>query len=195
MVRRRNWLIHAKVRSTAPSMLSQVLAAVEAAPCYARRDASGAQVVSATVEVVALVGMEFVRSCSRTAAPLTHRSDGVDHRGERCAVVNVRAGQNDGERDAGPVDQNMAFRPGLPRSVGFGPIVSPPFLAAMDEESTEALNQSISPARLSRSSMWRWDQIPRPSILPDRSTAPACHARAAADLARRSGWRVRPDWR
>lgn len=151
-----------------PSMLSQMLAAVDAAPCDAGRDAPGPQVVSATLEVVALVGMQFVGPPSRAAAPLAHGPDGVDHRGERLAVVCVGAGQDDRERDAGPVDQNVAFRAGLAAIGRVRADRVAPFLAAMDEESTEALDQSISPARLSRSSMWRWI----------RSHAPAsCHAR------------------
>ena len=151
-----------------PSMLSQMLAAVDAAPRDARDDASGAHVVSATVEIVALVGMEFVGPPSRTASSLTHRSDGVDHRGERFAVVDVGAGQNDGERDAGPVDQQVAFRA---RLAAIGRVRADrvaPFLAAMDEESTEALDQSISPARLSRSSMWRWMRSHVPASCQER---------------------------
>jgi len=51
-----------------------------------------------------------------------------------------------------PAQSTMICRlaPVLPLSVGFGPVASPPLLAGTDEASTEARNQSISPARFRR---------------------------------------------
>lgn len=139
-----------------PSMLSQMLAAFDAASRDAWCDASGTQIVSAPAAVVALVGMQLVGPPSGAAASLAHRPDGVDDRVEGLDIVTIRAGQNDGERDASPVDQKVAFGAGLApiRRVRADRIA--PFLAGMEEESTDALDQSISPARLSLSSMWRW---------------------------------------
>lgn len=152
-----------------PSMLSQVFAAIDAASCDTGRDGPGSQIVSTTLEVVTFVGMQFVGSPSRASAALAHGLDGIDHCGEDFAVMSVCAGQNDGERDTGPVDQNVAFRAGLAAIGRVRADRVAPFLAATDEESTEARDQSIPSARLSRSSMWRWI----------RSHAPAsCQARS-----------------
>ena len=47
------------------------------------------------------------------------------------------------------------FEPVFPLSVGFGPVRSPPFWPASFAESSDALDQSISPTSLSRSSSTR----------------------------------------
>lgn len=52
------------------------------------------------------------------------------------------------------------------------------FLAAIDEESIDARDQSVSPARWDRSSMWRW--------IWSQSPAPAGHTGAAGGLVRQA---------
>ena len=152
-----------------PSMLPEATAALDAASGDARDDAAGAQVAPTPGIVVALVGMQLVRPLARTAAPLAQRRDGVNHRVQDLAVVNVGPGQNDGERDAGAIDHEVALCAWLAAVGRVRADRVAPLLAATEEESTAARVQSVWPARLRRSSMWRWIRSQRPASCQARS--------------------------
>lgn len=136
-----------------PSVLSEVAAAFDAAPCDAGRDGAGAQIAAATVEVVSLVGVQPGGPFAGPTALVAHGMDGVGDIGQRHAVVAVGSGQDKGERDAVAVDHDVAFCARLAAVGRVRPCRVAPLLAGTDEASTEARDQSISPARFSRSSM------------------------------------------
>lgn len=152
-----------------PAVSAEVFAALEAAPGDAGRDASGAQVAPAAVKIVAFVGVEFVRSVAGSTAPLADRMNRVHDISQRHAVVAVGAGQDESKRDAGPINQDVSLRARLAAVGRVRADRIAPFLAATDEESTDARDQSISPARLRRSSMWRWTRSHRPTFCQARS--------------------------
>lgn len=130
-----------------PAMFAELGRTFDATPCDARHDAPLAQVPPAAVEVIPLVGMELAGAFTRSPALAADRRDGIDDIGQRHAVVPVGPCQDNGERNTGPVDHDMALgaRPATIRRVRTDRIA--PFLAATEEESTEARDQSISPAR------------------------------------------------
>ena len=146
-----------------PSVLSKMSAAFDATPCDAGRDVSAAQFAPAEGVVVAFVGVQLGGPLARSSAPLANRLYRVDDRRQNFAVMAVGARQDDGEGKAAPIDDDMALRP---RPAAIGRVRADrfaPFLAATDEESADARDQSISPARLSRSSKWRWILSQRPA--------------------------------
>jgi hypothetical protein len=152
-----------------PSMLSKMRAAFDAAPRDARRDVAAAQVTAAEGVVISLVGMELVGAFARASALSSNGLYGVDDPRQNFAVVTVGAGQDDGERKAAAVDDDMAFRA---RPAAIGRVRADrfaPFLAATDEESADARDQSISPARLRRSSMRQWILSQSPASCQARS--------------------------
>lgn len=125
-----------------PAMTAELLAGFNAASCDAGFDAPAFAGLAASSEVVRLVGMEFGRSSSRAAWLAADGRDGIQQFVERLAVVDVRPGQQEGERDALPVCDEMALgpRPAAVGWVGAGRLA--PLLAAMDELSRQARLQS-----------------------------------------------------
>src|SRR5262249_10285331 len=60
-------------------------------------------------------------------------------------VVDISRGNHDCQRPALPIDQQAFFEPFLPRSVGLGPIWSPPLRALPIDPSAACHCQSTSP--------------------------------------------------
>ncbi len=139
-----------------PSVLSKMGAAFDAAPGNAGRDVAAAQFAPAEGVVVTCAGVQLGGPFARSSAPLANRLYRVDGWHQNCAVVAVGAGQDNGEGKASAVDDDMALRA---RPAAIGRVRAnrlAPLFAATDDESADARDQSISPARLSLSSMWRW---------------------------------------
>ena len=101
-----------------PAMTSKLLAGFDAASCDAGLDASLLAGLAASVEVVGLVGMELRRSSSWPASFAANRRDGIQQFAQGFAVVDVGSGQQEGERDALPVCDEMALGP-RPAAVGW----------------------------------------------------------------------------
>src|SRR5271165_6454254 len=78
MMRRRNWLNQAKVRSTTPAMFSEMLTCFDAASGDAGNDASGPQIAATAGVIVTLVGVQFARPFSWPSARLPDRLKRVD---------------------------------------------------------------------------------------------------------------------
>ena len=76
--------------------------------------------------------------------------------------MTIGAGQEDGERKAAPVHHDVALGAWLATVGRVRTDRGAPFLAATDEESIDARDQSISPENASRSSMWQWISSQRP---------------------------------
>jgi hypothetical protein len=92
-----------------PALFAQSGAVCDAAPRDDRRDPAGAQPAAIDVEVIATVGQQPVGLLPRAAAFAFDRPGGevVQERDQADDVVAVSAGQLDGQRDAGRVDQQM----------------------------------------------------------------------------------------
>jgi len=136
-----------------PSVLSEMAAAFDAAPGDARCDGARPQIASAAIEVVGLVGMELGRTPARSPPFLAHRANDVDDGGQRHAVMAIGAGQDNGERNTVPVDHDVALGPRLAAVGRVRPGLLAPLFAGTDDASALARDQSICPARLSRSSI------------------------------------------
>jgi hypothetical protein len=91
-------------------------------------------------EVVALVQAEPLRSLCRLG-PCDR--DRLDRGPAELEVVQIRAGRRDPERDALTLGEEAPFRPFLARSVGFGPVSSPPSGAFPSAPSIASHSHSI----------------------------------------------------
>ena len=122
-----------------------------ATPRYERANPTRAQTTPNRLRVVAAIPEYTVRSPARSTAFALKWGNRI-HQGQ-CflRVVPVRAGQANRERHAPPVADQIAL-PRLARSVGFGPVWSPPCTARMEQLSTTARDQSIRSVRASQSS-------------------------------------------
>lgn len=147
-----------------PSVLAEMRAAFDATPGDTGDDVAVAQLAPTKGMVIGLVGMELGRPSAWTSASATNGLYGIDGSGQNLAVVTIGTGQDDGERNAASVDHDMAFRARLPAIGRVRTNRFAPFLAATDEESIDARDQSISPASARRSSMWRWISSQRPAF-------------------------------
>jgi hypothetical protein len=151
-----------------PAMTAKLLAGVEAPSGDAGLDLAAATSVAAAAVVIGLVGVQLVRPASRSAALAADRRDGVDQRLEWHAVVDVCAGQEEPERNPAAVGDQMALG-AWSASVGrVRPRSRTPFLAAIDELSTQARLQSIRFASCNRRSSSRCSRSQTPA---------ACHSR------------------
>jgi len=82
-----------------PPVSPEPIVPVDPASGDARDDALGAQPPTVDVVVVALVGAEFSGPAARTT-PGLHRRDRADHRLQQGAVVGIRSGNVDDQRDS-----------------------------------------------------------------------------------------------
>lgn len=139
-----------------PSVLAEMCAAFDTAPSDTRDDVAAAQLTSAEGMVIGLVSMELVGTSAWRSAPAADGLYGIEGRRQDLAIVTIGAGQDNGERNPAPVDRDMTLRARPATIGGVRPDCVAPFLAATDEESIEARDQSIAPASARRSSMCRW---------------------------------------
>lgn len=110
------------------------------APADVWHDAAFSGFVLGVVVVVALVEAQVHRP-ARPARPL--HEDGIEGRADHPLVVDVRAGQGDGQWDSATVGQNVALGAEL-RAIGrIGASELPPFGALTMALSSEAQSQSI----------------------------------------------------
>jgi hypothetical protein len=92
-----------------PALCAQAGAVCDAAPRDDRGDPAGAQQPAVLVEVIAAVGQQPVGLLAWSSRFALDRSglEVVEERDQADDVVAVAAGQLDGQRDAGRVDQQM----------------------------------------------------------------------------------------
>src|SRR5918911_2038183 len=93
-----------------PAVAAQPHAALDPAPRDTWRDASLSQCDSQRPIVIRLVGVQLRGSLARATALATHRPDRIHRLKHLLAIVDVRPGERDGERDAFAVYHLMAFR-------------------------------------------------------------------------------------
>lgn len=112
-----------------PTMPAELLGAVDPAPRDPRTDASPATGATAPVAVVALVGVELAGAAARPSPP--RPTGGTAPRGglrSRLSYTFTAPGRS-ASRTPPASAIPCRSEPGLPRSVGFGPLSSPSFPA------------------------------------------------------------------
>src|SRR5690606_7878512 len=97
-----------------PAVKPEALAGLGAAPCDAALDPVAPQIAAALGIVVALVRVQLLGPLPRTPSWALDRPDRFQERLEEHGVVRVGCAQQDRERDALPVDHNMALRARFP---------------------------------------------------------------------------------
>lgn len=86
-----------------PSMLTEAVILLDASASDPGNDAAPIQVLPTTREVVALVGVQFVGSASRTAVEARHTRNGVDQCLEYHRIVAIRTRDSHRQRHASPI--------------------------------------------------------------------------------------------
>lgn len=152
-----------------PAVLAEPLPAVDAAAGDARRDVAAPAGAPATALVARLVGVQLVGPLPWPARLAADRRHGIEQRFERRAVVNIGAGQQEGERNAAPVGDEVALGAGTAaidrvRSGGFAPL-----FAATLALSRQARLQSIRSAWCSRRSSTRCRRSHTPAACQSRN--------------------------
>ena len=103
-----------------PPVLTQPLTALNASSCNPTNDAPRPQVGSATLEVVAFVGVQLCRSSTGTSWQASNRRNRVHALLEHLGVMPVRTADQDHQRDASASTTMCRLEPSLPLSVGLG---------------------------------------------------------------------------
>jgi hypothetical protein len=122
-----------------PAVPAELLAALDTAPGDARLDPAAGTGTAAAAVAGGFAGVPFIRPVTRPTGLAADGRDGVKQVFEAHAVVDAGSGQPESERDRAPSREPDGdpwprrsvmmgrFVPALPRSVGFGPMASPPF--------------------------------------------------------------------
>ena len=119
--------------------------------------------------VLTAIPEHTVRPLPRSPPSAMQRGNPIHEREGFLRVVPVRASQANGT----PRPSQIRWRllPRLPRSVGFGPVWSPPQTARMEQLSTTARDQSIWSERASQSKSAKWIKSHTPACCQSRSAA------------------------
>ncbi|AJX32153.1 Uncharacterised protein [Burkholderia oklahomensis] len=126
-----------------PPIFAQAAAMFGAAFGNYRLDAAIAQRSSMSLGVVTAIGVDHARSAQWVAAQSANRRNRVDQRQQLRDVVDVRPGQDRGERGAVGVGDDVVLGTGS-RAIGrVWPSFSPAPTARIDDESTAAREKSI----------------------------------------------------
>lgn len=133
-------------------------------------DSTPAQIGSAAREVIALSACTF-RGRRRSRPARVRRSGGMDSMSGSNARLSCRLAGERRTASGIPLWSTTRWRlvPGRPRSVEFGPVRSPPCLAAMLALSTAARLQSIRSASCRRFSRAWWSLSQTPALCQSRS--------------------------
>lgn len=135
-----------------------------------RYDAASAQPAKVGGGPIPQVTMHFGRAPARSAGPTTYRRDPIDHCQECNNIRDIRGGEHWGcERMAVPINNYVVLRAGFSAIRGVGAGSRTPFFAGACAESTAARDQSIAPARWSRSSKRWWTRRQTPACCQSRS--------------------------
>ena len=152
-----------------PTVTSELLAGLDATPSDAGLDAAAFAGLAASSGVVGFVGVQLGRSASGPASLAAEGRDGIQQLVEGLAVVDVGSGQQEGERDALSVGDEVALgsRPAAVGRVRAGCFT--PLLAAIDELSRQARLQSSRSAWCRRRSNSRCNRSHTPAACQSRS--------------------------
>jgi hypothetical protein len=152
-----------------PPVPAQAFAALDLPSRDARDDTPPAAGAAAARVVIPFIGVQLARALTRPTGALPDRRHGVEQRFEEAAVVDVRGAEQEGERDAAGIDQDVALRAGLAAVGRVRADARAPFLAGKKALSSEQRPKSIAFARPSRSSSARWSRSKTPAACQSRS--------------------------
>jgi len=124
--------------------------------CEHRRDASCTQALPVRLGTVASVALNDFGLVQGSASLAFYVRNGVDQRIELGDVVAIRPGQDDCERGALSVDNEVVLAAELAPVRGVRTSFFPANMARIDELSTSARVRSISPRRRSSASSVSW---------------------------------------
>jgi hypothetical protein len=119
--------------------------------------------------VVAAIGDHLVGALARPAAFARDDADPIDEREQLRHIVAISAGQQDAQRRAVKVDDQVMFGAGAGASTGDGPVSGPPRSARMWLPSTTPTDRSSCPVALSRLSSSRCSRAHTPIACQSRS--------------------------
>ncbi len=152
-----------------PAVAAELLGAFDAASGDPWHDVSAPAGITAAAVIVGFVGVQLVGPLPGTSRFAADGGNCIDQRFERHAVVDVGAGQQNGQRDTLPIRREMAFRAGPPAIRGVRTRGVAPFFAAMDDPSTQARLQSIRSASRNRRSNSRCSRSQTPAACQSRN--------------------------
>lgn len=147
-----------------PAMLAQFRATLDPTSGNPGRNTPSPERLAVGFAIVAFVGVQLGRASTRSAPSPFEGWDSVKHHLQRGRIGNVRSCTPHREGNAASADHKMALRAWFAPIRWVGADGLAPFFARMLVESTQARDQSISPAWLS------WSN----SSLCIRSQTPAC---------------------
>ncbi len=152
-----------------PPMSAEFLAAVDPTAGDAGLDPAPVARAAAAAVVIGLVGVQLAGALAGTPTLASDAWDSVEQGFERHAVVDIGAGQQEGERNPATVGEEVTLAAGAPsvRRVGAGRRT--PLLAAMEALSMQARLQSIRPASRNRRSNSRCRRSHTPATCQSRS--------------------------
>ena len=146
-----------------PAVAAQPLGAVDPAPCYPRDDAPSPGRLATVVVVVPFVRVQLAWPLPRPTGALPDRRHGIQQRLEKATVVDVGGAEQERERDAARIDQDVAFGPRLAAVGRVAADARAPFFAGNEALSSEQRPKSIAFARPNRSSNARWSRSKTPA--------------------------------
>jgi hypothetical protein len=146
-----------------PPVPAQAFAVLDPATRDARDDAPLAAGAAAPRVIVPFIGVELARPLARPAGALPDRRHGVEQRLEEPAVVHVRGAEQECQRDAVCIDQDVALGAGLAAVGRVRAGARAPFFAGNEALSSEHRPKSIAFARPSWSSSARWSRSKTPA--------------------------------
>jgi len=152
-----------------PTVAAEPLACLDTAACDPWLDLTTAAGVTATAMVICLVGVQLVWSASRPAQPAADGRDGIEQLLERNAVVDIGSGQQEGQRNAAAIRDQVPLGPWFTSICWVRAGRRSPLFAAMDELSTQARLQSIRSASRNRHSSSRCKRSHTPAACQSRS--------------------------
>ncbi|RKT10600.1 hypothetical protein B0G69_1909 [Paraburkholderia sp. RAU2J] len=150
-----------------PTRFAQTTAVRRTDFCEHRRDAAFPQALPMRLGTVASVALNDLWFMQGTPPLAPNVRNGLDQRIKLGNVVAVCAGQDDRERDALRVDDEVVFAPELAPVRGIRAGFFPASTARIDELSTSARDKSISPRRRNSASSVSWMRCQTPA---------SCHA-------------------
>jgi hypothetical protein len=156
-------------RDEVPNAKASFATKFDPTPGDAGRDAPSPGRLAAAVVVVPFVGVQLGRAPTRAPGALPDRQHRVEQRFEEAAVVDVGRAEQERERDAVRVDQDVPLGAGLAAVGRVRPDVLAPFFAGKEALSSEQRPKSVAFARPSRSSSARWSRSKTPAVCQSRS--------------------------
>lgn len=147
-----------------PAVPAEPLAGLDTWTGYARDKVPATEPAEMLRRVVRLVRADLHRPPSTWSAPGADGGDAENQRFEHLAIVHVRAGHRDGQREALNLGQHVQIAASLAAIDRFGRLSKPP-IARTDAASTIVGDQSSSPLAPSSSSTTRCSRRPNPALV------------------------------